>query len=119
MVRLLEPAGPPLARNGADASDAGGHENGPSDPPRLRPKYTRCAARMPIPVEIGAASGAVVDWQFYIRYTQIGPRRTSGATWEWVRRPNGRRSITILLRWPVAARCCRAHPNWRDRKSVG
>src|ERR1019366_4776686 len=56
MVRLLEPAGPPLARNGADASAAGGHENGPSDPPRLRPKYTRCAARRPIPVEIGAAA---------------------------------------------------------------
>ena len=32
---------------------------------------------------------------FTFVYTQIGPRRTSGATWEWVRWPNGRRSITI------------------------
>src|ERR1035438_2919784 len=72
---LLEPAGPPWARNGVDAWAAGGHENRPSDPPRLRPKYTRCAARRPMQVEIGAASPVVVDWQFYIRYTQSGPRR--------------------------------------------
>src|ERR1035438_7179257 len=92
MVRLLEPAGPPLAWNGADASAAGGHENGPSDPPRLRPKYTRCAARRPIPVEIGAAAERWSTGNFTFVYTQIGPRRTSGATWEWVRWPNGRRS---------------------------